>query len=287
MTAAAQNALSSLTGNVPKAILCVRKPPVTGSSTTMKQVAEDTASLQKSLLKSTEEQLNGLTAGNKIASQTFGSLTGTGGALAGSNYLALEVQYNPSSIYMDTQAGSQVQYSGGALGNGSNNQIIQSTQPASTTMSFQLIFDDMNPSDAFMLENTAPTVGNAVSGVSSLAKKAGGGGYSVQAQMDGLIALLASDVTRQVIFFWAKMCFRGEVVSASSRYTMFNKDGNPIRGVVDLSIRQGDGPDFEYETLYWDQAFTNIFGDAMTDMASGGTSTFSKLTNNNILNLNL
>jgi len=253
----------------------------------MAQAARDTGDLQKKLLKSTESRLNGLAGDNRAASQTWKSLTGAGGAMAGSDYLALEVQYNPNSIQLSTQAGSQVEYSGGSLGNGSNNQIIQITQPVSTTMSFQLVFDDMNPSDAFMLENTALTAGNVVSGIGGMVKKAAGSGYSVKAQMDGLIALLTMDVTRQVIFFWAKMCFRGEVVSVSSHHTMFNKSGDPIRGMVDLSIRQGDDANYKFENTYWDQAFTKAFGDAMETKATGGAGVFSKVTNNNLLNLNL
>lgn len=141
-----------------------------------------------------------------LASQTFSSLTKPESLMTGSGYLALEVQYNPSSIHMETQAGRQVQYSGGDLGSGSNNQIVQVVQPVSTTMSLQLIFDDMNPSDAFMLENTALTVGNVTSEIGNAVRNKKGA-YSVQAQIDGLIALLTQDETRQVIFSGQKCVF--------------------------------------------------------------------------------
>lgn len=298
MKASTQNFLSSITGNIPKAILCVRQ--VTAGDTLEDTVA-DAAALQKQLLQTTKGVLQG---GDGAASslsregvQTFSSLTsaasGAGGIastqslMAGSGYVAMEVQYNPNAIYMDTQAGQQVQYSGGNLGNQSNNQLVQVYQPVSTTMSFQLIFDDMNPSDAFMLENIAPTAGNAVSGISSIAKKAKGGGYSVQKQIDGLMALLVQDTTRQVIFYWSRMCFRGELTSVNTRYTMFNKDGNPIRGVVELSIRQGDEVSLGYDEIYWNEAFNKAFGEADIDLESGMKDTFTKVTNNNFLNLNL
>lgn len=284
MNALIQDAVSSLTGNLPKAILCVRDLFQIEENDTIKDTLKNAADLQKSLLRSTQDALNGLMENNRMGSQSFRSLTGKEGAMAGSGYLALEVQYNPSSIHMNTQAGKQVQYSAGDLGQGSANQITQIVQPVSTTMSFQLIFDDMNPQDAFLLENTALTAGNAISEAADVARKVKGS-YSVQAQMDGLMSLLTQDVTRQVIFYWAKMCFRGELVSVNSRYTMFNKDGNPIRGVVDLSVRQGEESGFD--VAYWDEAFTRAFGDSMTDQVTGKVGKATKALQNNLLNIHL
>ena len=283
MNAVIQDAVSSLTGNLPKAILCVRDLSQAQGGE-KGDAAKKASDLQKRLLKSTEDALNGLLEDNRGGSQTFRSLTGKNGAMAGSGYLALEVQYNPSSISMSTQAGKQVQYSGGSLGQGGANQITQIVQPVSTTMSFQLVFDDMNPQDAFLLENMAPTAGNLVSGTADVARKVRGA-YSVQAQMDGLMSLLTQPVTRKVIFYWAKMCFQGELVSVSSRYTMFNKDGNPIRGMVDLTIRQGEESGFD--VAYWDEAFTRTFGDPGTDQISGKMGMATKAMQNNLLNIHL
>lgn len=283
MNAVIQDAVSSLTGNLPKAILCVRDLSQAQGGE-KGDAAKKASDLQKRLLKSTEDALNGLLEDNRGGSQTFRSLTGKNSAMAGSGYLALEVQYNPSSISMSTQAGKQVQYSGGSLGQGGANQITQIVQPVSTTMSFQLVFDDMNPQDAFVLENMAPTAGNLVSGTADVARKVRGA-YSVQAQMDGLMSLLTQPVTRKVIFYWAKMCFQGELVSVSSRYTMFNKDGNPIRGMVDLTIRQGDESGFD--VAYWDEAFTRTFGDPGTDQISGKMGMATKAMQNNLLNIHL
>ena len=283
MNAVIQDEVSSLTGNLPKAILCVRDLSQAQGGE-KGDAAKKASDLQKRLLKSTEDALNGLLEDNRGGSQTFRSLTGKNSAMAGSGYLALEVQYNPSSISMSTQAGKQVQYSGGSLGQGGANQITQIVQPVSTTMSFQLVFDDMNPQDAFVLENMAPTAGNLVSGTADVARKVRGA-YSVQAQMDGLMSLLTQPVTRKVIFYWAKMCFQGELVSVSSRYTMFNKDGNPIRGMVDLTIRQGEESGFD--VAYWDEAFTRTFGDPGTDQISGKMGMATKAMQNNLLNIHL
>lgn len=282
MNTMVQNMVDSLSGNLPKAILCVRDLSQVSPNITVEETAQKAKELQKKLLKSTEEALNGRMENRRMGSESFRSLTSKNGIMANSSYLALEVQYNPNTIYLETQAGKQVQYSGGSLGNGSNNQIMQIVQPVATTMSFQLVFDDMNPQDAFMLENLAPTAGNLISGVSDAVKKKKGG-YSVQTQLDGLMSLLTQDVTRQVIFYWARMCFRGELISVNNRYTMFNKDGNPIRGVAELSIRQGNEEQYKYDERYWEEAFDRAFEDSI----SGKTSRVKKVMQNSILNINL
>ena len=272
MNALGQNLASSISGNIPKAILCVRRMTDNGSE---EAAAKDASTLQEMLRKKTQKALN-------EGTQTFSSLTQSG-VLDYFDYLAMEVQYNPSSIHMETLAGV-VDYSGGNLGGRSINQLTLDNQPVSTTMSFQLIFDDMNPFDAFMLQNFVPTtVGNTVSLAGSGVRKMKTVGYSVQAQVDGLMALLTQTETRHVIFFWAQMCFRGVLNGVNTRYTMFNKDGNPIRGVVELSIRQGADDEFGY----WDKAFTKAFGQAAKNEERGLTGGFSKVTNNNFLNLNL
>lgn len=297
MNAITQNLTSSLTGNLPKAILYVRdiRKVVTTKDSSGKSITKfATAGEGGTELSRISKALYDAAASNgpNSAALTFNSLKELPGSNNGlaefEGFLGLEVQYNPNSIYLDTVAGRQVKFSGGGLGSGSDNQITQMIQPASTTMSFQLVFDDMNPSDAFMINSISAT-GDLVSKVSNLAKKANGESYSVKNQIDGLLALLASDATRQVLFFWSKMCFRGEVTNVSSHYTMFSPSGHPIRGMVEMSIRQGStgdgtGYDYSYEEEYWDAAFDRAFNE---DGTAGLTSTFQKVTQNNFLNLNI
>ncbi len=285
MNAAIQNLGDSLTGNLPKAILCVRNIPESGVPGPGSE--NDAGRLRGNLLEDAQNALNGHGV-STAASHTFRSLTGKNGIMANSGYLALEVQYNPGAIYLETQAGIQMDYGGGELGNRSNNNIIQTNRPVSTTLSLQLVFDDMNPSDAFMMENTALTLGNAVSAAGSTVKKLGGRQYSVQPQIDGILSLLTMDKTKDVLFYWAQMCFSGTLYSINSRYTMFNKDGNPIRGVVEMAIRQGSrGVNAFSDASYWNQAFNKAFGNAYQNVTSGMASGFGKATNNNLLNINI
>ncbi len=253
--------LSTVTGNIPKAILCVGQKGSEGRS--------DAEDLQKALINNTKGMLAKVTGGPSFSKISYDAFQ--------SGFVAMEVQYNPSSIYIETQGSTQVQYSGGGIGSSSINQTTEITQPIFTEMRFQLIFDDMNPQDAFTMSNLAPTLGNAVSGIASIFKT-----YSVQKQVDGIMGLLTQHETRQVVFFWGKMCFRGTVTAVNSRYTMFSKSGKPIRATVDITIRQNAGTEDSYDDKYWNEAFDMTFVD------TGGL--FGKIAgalNNTVLNLNI
>lgn len=282
MNSIAENLVNSLSGNVPKAILCVRNIKTLEQITSrdgaeerlrkkrdnMKDTLDAAKDLQDAFMKATEDALSGT-----VSSKTRKNLLGQDQA-----YLAMEVQYNPSSIQMQTTTGSQLDYSGGSMGNMANNMIIQNIVPTSTTMNVQLIFDEVNMYDAFMVNN----VNSPVGAIAQAAKYAVEKEHSVQHQIEGILSLLTMDVTRQVVFYWSKMCFRGELTAVQANYTMFNKSGNPIRGVVNLSIRQGEQAEL-FESSYWGKAYENLFTKGKAD----GKSTFSKVTNNNVLNLNL
>ena len=282
MNSIAENLVNSLSGNVPKAILCVRNIKTLEQITSrdgaeerlrkkranMKDTLDAAKDLQDAFMKATENALSGT-----VSSKARKNLMGQDQA-----YLAMEVQYNPSSIHMQTATGSQLDYSGGSMGNMANNMIIQNIVPTSTTMNVQLIFDEVNMYDAFMVNN----VNSPVGAIAQAAKYAVEKEHSVQHQIEGILSLLTMDVTRQVVFYWSKMCFRGELTAVQANYTMFNKSGNPIRGVVNLSIRQGEQAEL-FESSYWGKAYENLF----TKGKANGKSTFSKVTNNNVLNLNL
>ena len=282
MNSIAENLVNSLSGNVPKAILCVRNIKTLEQITSrdgaeerlrkkrdnMKGTLDAAKDLQDAFMKATEDALSGT-----VSSKARKNLLGQDQA-----YLAMEVQYNPSSIQMQTATGSQLDYSGGSMGNMANNMIIQNIVPTSTTMNVQLIFDEVNMYDAFMVNN----VNSPVGAIAQAAKYAVEKEHSVQHQIEGILSLLTMDVTSQVVFYWSKMCFRGELTAVQANYTMFNKSGNPIRGVVNLSIRQGEQAEL-FESSYWGKAYENLFTKGKAD----GKSTFSKVTNNNVLNLNL
>ena len=291
-----QNLAGSVTGNIAKAVLMVRKvetvaPPQKGDkkegindlTPAEKSAIEDIAGkggLNEKLMKMAQKTLDN----GKVA-----SFSDIAGAAKDKNFIALEVQYNPTSLRLDTTAGRQMSYGGS---NGSV-EVKQYTTPAATTLSCELLFDDCNNMDAFMLSDnplTGATASNLKNMGTSIYQNAKNGGYSVQRQMEGLLSLLTVPEARHVVFYWGAMCFRGEMTEVTTKYTMFNKKGYPIRGTVTIQIRQGDGsaeakdPDkaYRYDDSYWISSFDKTF----TPMGAG-QSTFSKVTNNNFLNLKL
>ena len=266
------------TGNIPKAILCV--PDV---KKTQGLSVDQMITLSDKL----REQL--LNAGGEGVMSSFKSLVGRGTTqtIEQFRYLALEVPYNPSSIYLETVAGNQMSFSGGAMGDASTSQLRQNVEPVSTTMSVQLLFDAVNVYDSFMMSNLSVNVGNAVGVVSNAVNKLAGDGYSVKPQMDGIMSLLTRDYTRHVLFFWAQMCFQGELTSVSSNYKMFNTQGHPVRGEIRLTIRQSEDVSAKYSNKYWEKAFTKAFGDSTTGGLTQAASSLSRGLSNSVLNLNI
>ena len=290
-----QNLLSSATGNITKCILVIRKIGFKGEgeNKTIDMVAvndvkgaiddmsgaadkQGKGGLNHDLMELAQKTLNN----GKIASyKDIASKAGD------KHYIALEMQYNPTSLRLDTTAGRQMSYSGGA----GAVQVQQYTAPASTTLSCELMFNDVNNMDAFMIGDN-PVTGFTVSNAKNAVMSAGKGDYSVQRQMEGLLSLLAVPAARHVIFYWGAMCFRGEMTEVTTKYTMFNKKGFPIRGTASIQIRQGDGspdatdPDraYRYDDTYWLKAFDKTFTDA-----GKGEAGWRQITNNNILNLKM
>ncbi len=285
---AVQNTMLSAIGSVNRAVLCIRAVGSLGEVKPFGEVKDGKPQMSEDAKKGVADAIE---LEGELKKKATAALEGDG--VAGfaeikkesekHGYIALGVQYNPTSLRLDTTAGKQMKYSGDA----SNPQLQQYKAPSSTTLSFELLFDDVNNMDAFAVSDnpiTGLTVSNAVNAVTSAVK----GKYSVQSQMEGLLSLLTIEQARHVIFFWAGMCFRGEVTAVSTTYTMFNKKGYPIRGKLGMQIRQGDRgyeENYNYDESYWIDAFEQTFRDKKTsEKVMGG---ISMATNNAFLNLKL
>ena len=291
-----QNLGQSLTGNISKAILCIRKTDqVSVQKKSGKKEGIDSIGPEE---QRTIDDISGESGLNsklmKLADKTLNggrtaSFDDVKGKAESKNFIALELQYNPSSIRLDTTAGRQMTYGGGA----GSTQVQQYTPPASTTLSCELLFDDCNNMDAFMLADnplTGATASNIKNTATSMYKNLAKDGYSVQRQMEGLLSLLTVPAARHVIFYWGSMCFRGELTEVTTKYTMFNKKGYPIRGTMSIQIRQGDGsaeaqdPDaaYKYDESHWLSAFDKTF-----TPQGAGQAGWKSATNNSIMNLKL
>ncbi len=199
-----------------------------------------------------------------------------------SEFIKIEVQYNPQTLKLYSVIGKQQKVKseeGGA------NNLVVTDYSGKTRLSFDLIFDDVDIMDSFMLDGVPTNVSGVVGkGVDMISH--GGLTHSVRKRMDAMLSLLSSQRTQQVVFAWAKMSFRGALTNVTNRFTMFNTDGNPVRGTMHLEITQETTTknQFSYDTQEWENAFMNRF--SKSDSV-GARSVASKIMNNGILNINI
>ena len=205
-------------------------------------------------------------------------------AFAEKNYAVMEVQYNPSTLRMAGRGHGEITNMTGATDAAVTQAAIYSGR-VMTRLSCELIFEQINVQDAFLMENLAPTAGNIASMAGNAMTKiniADGGSknwftekteafkkrwgktkYSVRVPVEGLLSLLNFRRSRQVIFFWSNMFFHGQLTSVNANYTMFNKLGDPVMAKVGITIEQGNDTSlYESDNYAWDQSFSAMFGSA-------------------------
>ena len=273
-----QNLGRSLTGDAVKAVLCVRSAEKVGEAgESLIKAATDANTINEKLMERALKSLEG--------TETTATFKDIKGMVSQNGYTPVEVQYNPATLRFSTSAGMQTDYDDSA----GDVAVRTVKKPASTELSFELLFDDVNIMDAFMLSDnpiTNMSTGNLLQSGKNLYNNIKGQGYSVREQMEVMLALLTIQSARQVIFFWGSMSFRGEVTAVSSTFTMFNKKGEPIRGKVGMTIRQGHSSNkteeaFRYDEKYWDDAFDRVFTDEIKQPSA------LESMSNNLLNLKL
>ncbi len=266
-TAAAGKALEMATA---KAMLYIRMLGKGGLDTTGASTNQDVKalrSLRKQKLKVSEklaERAGQMTKQTKIfadATKTKMTEVEVASGMLQSGFLPMAVQYNPASLRMNTMGGRIIKYT--AVGNETPNSIQNTDKETSTYLSVQLIFEDINNADAFgksTFSDVTVNVSNTAEVLKSTAINAFKDGYSVRRQTEGLMSLLMTKRTRQIIFVWNNMFFHGELLSVDINYTMFNKLGNPIKATVDLQIQQSNAnATFTSDMEYWNEVFEKAF----------------------------
>lgn len=284
------------TGNVAKAYLCVRNPEgVDPEKATLKAMREDSDAVQKGILEAAAKKIDSKAAlvdgaiaenivnrgkrGDSSSSNSL-SLKELSAAMEKNNFIAIEVQYNPNSIKMRSDPGGRRRITAiDGVGSAGEGQSIKKL-PKSTELSCTLIFERINVNDAFIQasEGWNASTGNLLSTGGSMAKKFKAKGdeevYSVRKEVEGFLGMLCSDYTRDVIFYYGKMVFHGELVNAAATYKMFNKNGDPIYAEVTIRIRQSDEIT-EYEKKRWRYAYDALFKDSDEKEEKSGGQKFS------------
>ena len=281
MASVLKGAVGSLTGGVEKGYLLIKRAntkPDEPQSTVMPQESGSSASSKLAAVKN---------AGKKISQKAEQKLSAASNVLKGmsshvaanaGDYVPLQLQYNPSSIQMSTIKGTILNRSAGG---GAENTYQQWTVPVQTTMSVDLIFDDMNIMDAFNMENLV-----SVSAVRDVGKQMAQKEFSVRPLVDALVGAMLSSESQRVVFVWNEMAFDGSLVNVDTTYTMFNRSGEPIRAKVSIQIFQQNesGDKKTQENLdYWKQAYNRMF---TTNYMGGGSNAMKNLNKvSNFINL--
>ncbi len=206
----------------------------------------------------------------------------------GTSFAKFTVQYNPATIKLSSVNG-KVQSRRADEGIDS---LKMYKFAGKSKLCFDLIFDDCDNMNAFMLNDVVNT------NISSALKKGydvyshGGLNHSVRKRMDSIMSLLTDARVQQVVFYWSKMVFRGTVTDVANRYTMFNPKGNPIRGEMHLELTQDKKKkeDMGFDNKYWREAFKEVFKDSKEAGVAGeytGKSGLSQGLSGSLLNLNL
>ena len=262
----AGSAMERLGGSIGSDLANMKNQDVLALRTLLAQKKKSAKSSTFNKIKSTVGQVLGdPNAEAKVEVAALYSAVKTG--LSASNFVSMEMQYNPSSIRLTTTGGRMIN----SQGAGDSGHRIMTNSQTRTTLSAQLVFQDVNTSDAFWYEGM--NVARAVNTATNIATTVFGDGYSVQKPVEALLSLIHFKQSKQVIFFWSQMFFHGELTSVTANYQMFNKLGYPIKATVDITIQEPDNSaEFKSDNQAWEQAFDLAFGDA-------GMSTVTKMNN--------
>jgi hypothetical protein len=177
----------------------------------------------------------GQLAGDPIASLTFNKT----GRITGASWKEYIVPFNPSTLSIRGRGQGFMPI----LAYGQNGATAEpGKQSVRVTITVQLIFDKVDPADAFMEDKASLSPTKLGTNIAKLAIASNGGreDLSVQKQVEGFIAALRSPYTRLVEFLWGEMEYCGVLNNVSAQYVMFNLQGQPVRAHVNLSILHMD-----------------------------------------------
>ncbi len=186
-----------------------------------------------------------------------------------------EVQFNPSDLQIEGYGGGRIAST--AYNNaedkdkGTSSNIVMMPMPVYVKMSVKLLFDRMDPSDAFLSSKTNMTVSSGVKALTqTVTNAATKTKLTVQEEVEGLIAALRSPYTRCITFNWGDMSYEGILNRVASQYTMFDSAGVPVRAVVQLSLICADEKVSPKSLGFWQEAYNGAFGAGSSSLVSAG-----------------
>lgn len=267
--------VGTLSGNIEKAIIAVqdmrdrgeikqeeaakagtaKKTGVGGGLGDLASGAMEAAKQAEELAKKAEELANKTGLGS--LTKSVKSALGQAAMLNMESSRLFSVQFNPSDLQLTGYGGGRVPKTD-YIGN--RNASVEPMK-ARITLSVKLIFDQVDPQDAFMGDKFQLSATNVLKGAGkAVVKLAGKKVNSVQSQVEGFIAALQNENTREITFAWGSLCYTGILNHISSQYTMFSVTGEPIRGVVQLSMVCVDEEIGVSSMGAWEEQYNRAFG---------------------------
>lgn len=202
-----------------------------------------------------------------VLGMASGALAGGAASAPPGDAMRLKVHFNPSEFRLKSK-NKVIHKNDAQSGNGGVQSQSDTVTAPVVTMYVDLIFDDVNISDAFMFDKfTNTSIKNIASTVATVLGKK----RSVQTEVEGLIATLRDPLTRRITFSWGTFTFTGDLIKVSAKYTMFSTSGRPIRAVVSLKASQIIN---EKLLKSWYDDYQSAFGGSLFGKVSGMLGSF-------------
>ena len=185
-----------------------------------------------------------------------------------------EVMFNPSDITIGGYGGGKFPTTVFEDSPKKHTDLRSSSLLSSTArivFSCKLIFDRTKPSQAFYSDRytfNATRLGREVGAVIKQYGMKQDTGSSVQQEVEAFIAALRDPCTRMISFNWGDMCYEGILNQANADYTMFNINGQPCRGTVNLSILCADDKVYKHSSDLFSQKYDKYWSSSVTDPKS-------------------
>jgi hypothetical protein len=141
-------------------------------------------------------------------------------------------------------------------------------------LTLRLVFDEMDPADAFIADKVMPSAGKIAKGVVNTATQRGAA-RSVQPVVEGFIGAIRNSDTRLLRFNWGEFRFTGFLQHIHSEYVMFSPSGAPIRAFVTLRLKN----DLDSDADIWFKAMADLLDKPKLTALDQAKSTAGNLLN--------
>lgn len=169
-------------------------------------------------------------AANKKAAAALGLATPYHKKHEGTKYLRYEVLFNPKELTLNGHGEAMVLMHDKSDGKGLSYRVRKANLEANIPL-----IVDRTLASKIQSGVDIPGVNTSLSGgAMALANNFRDG--SIQQEVEAFIAVLQSQYTKRVVFYWGDMVFDGILSSVNAQYQIFDPNGNPTRATIQLHL---------------------------------------------------